>query len=403
MKICQVGTGFLPVSPTVTGGAEKYVFYLSAALQAMGHEVTLIDTVHSPRPNASFSLIEAPTRWHLDSNLLAHAIRGLLFGRTAARRLDLLLREKRFHVVNFHNQFSALAGIPVARRHGVPAVFTVHNPLWSDAIACRSRLARAKFWMERRAQARADAILCVSHAAANNLFQHFSVDPSKLWAIPVGVDQYWFEDRKVWSSIRKRYTPDGGPLVLHVGRIAQYKNQLTLARSFPLILQAVPNAHLAFAGPVDSPSYLKQMQAVLASTKAGKRVVFTGPIPFEEMSQLYALAQVVVMPSIRENCPQAALETMAQARAMVGSDIPPMRELLSDGEGVTVPAMDHDGLAHAVVNVLQDAGLRRRLGTQARRRAHETYRWEVVAQKIADHYARLSGARQAARPSPSGA
>jgi len=132
-------------------------------------------------------------------------------------------------------------------------------------------------------------------------------------------------------------------------------------------------------------------------------VVFTGPIPFEEMSQLYALAQVVVMPSIRENCPQAALETMAQARAMVGSDIPPMRELLSDGEGVTVPAMDHDGLAHAVVNVLQDAGLRRRLGTQARRRAHETYRWEVVAQKIADHYARLSGARQAARPSPSGA
>ena len=389
MKICQVGTGFLPVLPTVTGGAEKYVYYLSATLQAAGHDVTLIDTAHVPRPPAPFSLVEVRTGWRYDSNLLAHAARGLLFGRSVAGRLDRLLSEGGFDVVNFHSQFSALLGIPVASRHGVPAVFTCHNPLWSDAVPCRSRVERAKFWMERRAHDRADAVVSVSDSVAQNLVRYFSVEPSKLWTIPVGVAEYWFEDRGVSDGVRERYGPRGQPIVLHVGRIAPYKNQLTLARAWSQVLRAVPDARLVFAGPVESPAYRRKMRDVLAREGAEGRVVFAGRLPFDELSQLYALAQVFVMPSLRESCPQAVLETMAQACAVVGSDIPPMREVLAAGGGLTVPAMDHGALAQAITTVLKDDGLRRRLGRQARRRAHEAYRWEVIAAKIADKYAGL--------------
>lgn len=386
LKICEVGTGFDPVLPTVTSGVEKYIHYLSVTLQGLGHDVTVIDRAHLPRPAAPFSLIEVSTRWRSDSNLLAHAIRGLVFGRNVARQLDLVLGEMAFDVVNFHSQFSALQGIPVASRHGVPSVFTNHNPLWSDAIACRSRAERAKFWMERRAQAQADALVCVSHAVASNLVEYFSLAPSNLWVIPVGIDRCWFEDKQVSDSIREKFAPHGEPVVLHVGRIAPYKNQLTLARAFALVLQAVPNARLVFAGPVESPAYQKRLRAVVTSAKVEERVIFAGHIPFEEMVQLYALAQVFVMPSLRESCPQAALEAMAQACAIVGSDIPPMQELLPEGVGVTLSARDHNALARALITVLKDAGLRRYLGKQARRRAYKVYRWEVVAREMANRY-----------------
>ena len=396
MRICQVGTGFVPVLPTVTGGTEKYIYYLSTALQGMGHEVTLIDMAHFPRPNASFSLVEVRTRWRFDFNLLAHATRGLLFGRAVAGQLDLLLRQGAFDVVNFHSQFSALLGIPVARRHKVPVIFTGHNPLWSDAIACRSRIERVKFWMERRAQDQADAVVCVGHAVADNLVRYFSLAPSRLWVVPVGIDQYWFRDREISSRVREEYAPHGEPIVFHVGRMASYKNQLTLARAFSLVLQAVPNARLVVAGPVESQAYWKTVQRVLASAQVEDRVTFAGHIPLEEMAQLYALAQVFVMPSLRENCPQAVLEAMAQACAIVGSDIPPMRELLPEGAGLTLPATDHGALAQAIITVLKDSGLRQRLGENARRRAYETYRWEVVAQRIADRYEWLSSAERSA-------
>jgi len=399
VRICQVGTGFVPVLPTVAGGAEKYIYYLSATLQGMGHDVTVIDMAHLPRPAAPFSLIEIPIRWHVDSNLLAHAIRGLLFGRTVGSQLDALFGEKAFDIVNFHSQFSALLGIPVARRHRVEAVFTNHNPLWSDAVACRSPMERAKFWMERRAQVRADAIVCVSHAVADNLIQYFSLAPSKLWVVPVGIDRHWFEDKEVSSLVREKYAPHGEPIVFHVGRIAPYKNQLTLARAFSLVLQEVPNARLVFVGPVESRAYLREIQAVLAGAKVDDRVVFAGHVPFEEVSQLYSLAQVFVMPSLRENCPQAALEAMAQACAIVSSDIPPMQELLPAGAGIRHPTRDHDALAQAIVAVLRDPKLRRRMGEQARRRAYETYRWDVVAQRIANQYVRLSDAGRTARES----
>ena len=403
MRICQVGTGFLSASPTVTGGTEKYIYYLSATLQGMGHEVTLMDMAHVPRPDAPFSLVEVATRWRFDSNLLAHATRGLLFGRAVARQLDLRLREKAFDVVNFHSQFSALVGIPVARRHRVPAVFTGHNPLWSDAIACRSRLERANFWMERRAYCQADAVVCVGRAVADNLVRYFSLAPSRLWVVPVGIDRYWLQDRNASSRVREEYAPHGEPIVLHVGRIAPYKNQLTLARAFSLVLQAVPNARLVVAGPVESQAYCKTVKGALARARVEDRVVFAGHIPLDEMAQLYALAQVFVMPSLRENCPQAVLEAMAQGCAIVGSDIPPMQELLPEGVGLTVPATDHGALAQAIISVLKDGGLRRRLGTQARRRAYETYRWEVVARRIADQYERLLNGKQAVEAPPDAA
>ena len=390
MKIVQVGTGFVPVSPSVTGGAEKYIHYLSASLQRLGHQVTVIDMPATPASPSSYRRLEVPIPWRRDSNLVAHALRGLLFGRSVARHLERLIQAGGWDVINFHSQFTGVAGIPVARRHTVPTVYTMHSPLWSDLAVCQSRLQRAKFWLERRAEAKADAVIGLSQLVTEHRARYFGLARARAAVVPVGVDDFWFESKAVGAPVEERYCPSGEPLILHVGRMAPYKNQLILAQALPRLLAAVPNARLVFVGPQDSSSYLRRVRAVVAEARAEDHVIFAGAIPLEELAQIYGLAQVFVLPSLQENCPQVLLEAMAQGKAIVASDIPTVREMLPQGSAELVLPLDQEALAQTLIRLLLDAGARDELGARARQRAYDVYRWEKVACRIVEAYRRLA-------------
>ena len=390
MRICQVSGGFLPVGPGATGGMERFVHYLAQALQRQGHEVTVVDTAAERHAYALYRLVEVPMRWRADSNLLAHTMRGLLFGRAVARRLTRLFHEERFDVVNFHSQFTGLPGTTVARHLRVPAVFTMHNPLWSDAAACRSPSARAKFWMERRTEAQADRLIYLSEAVKENRLRFFGLDPASIEVVPLGVDESWFTAVEVSPAIRQKYTPTGEALILNVARIVPYKNQVTLVRALPAILREAPRARAVFVGPKDSRRYRKRLLEVVTEAGLQERVVFAGAVPLEELRQLYALASVFVLPSLQENSPQSLLEAMAQGKAIVASDIPPRREMLPEGTAMLAPPRDHEALAAALTQLLKDQGLRRRIGTRARERASKVYRWDEVAGKVDELYQALT-------------
>jgi glycosyltransferase involved in cell wall biosynthesis len=389
MKIIQVGTGSVPVHPGVTGGVEKYIHYLSAALQRLGHQVTVIDMPSDQASPSPYRRLEVPLRWRHDSNLVSHALRGLFFGQAAARQLERLIQQGEVELVNFHSQFTGVTGIPIARRHGIPAVFTMHNPLWSDAAACQSRLQRIKFWLEQRTETQADAVIGLSAHVTEHRVRYFGLSPAKATVEPVGVDDFWFESRPISAPVKERYAPGGELLILHVGRMAPYKNQLILAQALPRLVAAVSNARLVFVGPQDSSPYLRRVQAAVAEAHAEAHVIFAGAIPLEELAQVYGLAQVFVLPSSQENCPQVLLEAMAQGKAIVASDVPPVREMLPEGTGELVPPLDHEALTQTLIRLLRDDGAREEMGVRARQRAYGVYRWERVAEQVLRVYQNL--------------
>ena len=385
MRVCQVGTGSLPVGSGVAGGAERFVHYLAKGLQALGHEVTVVDATAPPRGETPYRLSEVPPSANGSGNPLAHAARGLLFGRAVAQRLSRLLREERFDVVNFHSQFSGLLGIPVARRMGVPAIFTMHNPLWSDEAACRSPWQRVRFWMERRVEVGADAAIYLSEAVMENRRRFFGLAAGNARVVPLGVDESWFARRRPSAAVRRKYAPNGEAVLLQVARIAPYKNQMALVKALPAIAREAPSVRAVFVGPVDSPRYLETLRRDVAGAGLGEKVVFAGNVPSEELAQLYSLASVFVLPSLLENCPQSLLEAMARGRAVVASDIAPLRPMLH-GVAPLVPPLDHGALARALIPLLTERDARQRLGRRARHRAWERYRWGLIAGETAEVY-----------------
>ncbi len=96
-----------------------------------------------------------------------------------------------------------------------------------------------------------------------------------------------------------------------------------------------------------------------------------------DMARIFATADIVCLPSYREGMPKALLEAAAAGCAIVTTDTPGCRAVVTDGEtGFLVPPRDATALAAALRRLIEDPPMRMRFGAASRRRAetefHET-------------------------------
>ncbi len=94
-----------------------------------------------------------------------------------------------------------------------------------------------------------------------------------------------------------------------------------------------------------------------------------------------AAADVYAFPSRNEGFPVAPVEAMACGLPVVAADAPGVADILGD-DGRVVPAGDAGALARALGSLLDDEGLRSRLGERARRRAEEHFSLESVGREL---------------------
>ena len=87
----------------------------------------------------------------------------------------------------------------------------------------------------------------------------------------------------------------------------------------------------------------------------------------DDMPEILAGATLVCLPSYREGLPKALLEAAACGRAIVTTDVPGCREIVRHGEnGLLVPPRDAESLAAAILRLLNDSNLRKRMGNKGR-------------------------------------
>jgi glycosyltransferase involved in cell wall biosynthesis len=389
MKVINIGTGFASVPPTGAFATERTIHYLSAAIMSLGHDVTVLDIENNKRPAVPYTVEEVRLSWRRDVDLYTHALRGFAFRAIVRAKLRELLQRQNVDIVNFNNQFSAWH-IPLARKYGAKIVYSLHNALWYDAEACHSGWQKLKFFQELRAIRLADMVICQNETTCKNLTEILGIPQGKLIAVPLGISIDWFEQAKVSDKIRNRFSPNSELLILHVARIAPYKNQLTLVRAMSMVVKEVANARLVFVGPVSDSSYFGELQKSIVRAGLESHVVFAGEIPHKELPEIYALSQVFACPSLTEAFGIVVMEAMAQGTAIVASDIETFRSMLSDGRGLTVPPFDHEALANAIIDLLQNKSQREEMGRRAREYVKANYTWHAVAKKTTEAYAKLN-------------
>jgi glycosyltransferase involved in cell wall biosynthesis len=110
----------------------------------------------------------------------------------------------------------------------------------------------------------------------------------------------------------------------------------------------------------------------------------------DDMPALFRSVDVVVLPSYREGLPKGLIEAGASGCALVTTDVPGCREVVSDGkDGLLVPARDAPALADAVGRLLADPGLRLRLGNAARQKALSIFDERIIIAATLSTYGEL--------------
>lgn len=291
----------------------------------------------------------------------------LLFAQYLAVRA--LIRRYRFDAIHAHwilpqGLLSALAAGPA----GPPVVVTSHG---ADLYSLRHPLLqRLKRWTLRRAA----AVTVVSQAMceqAGKLAEGVAVD-----VIPMGTDlaaQFVPDD----SAVRE------AGLVLFVGRLVQKKGVDVLLRAFGRVHERVSGSRLLIVGDGPERRSLEQLADRLALTEVAS---FAGALPKSELPALYRRAAVTAVPSVvtdsgdQEGLGLVIVEAMGCASPVVVSDLAAVRDLARDGETArVVPPADPQPLAEALIGLLGDAALRRRLGEAGRQWVAGRFDWSVSA------------------------
>jgi len=200
--------------------------------------------------------------------------------------------------------------------------------------------------------------------------------------IPLGFDTRPFEHLPERGAFRAEFLQGHtGPVVLFLSRLNMKKGLDILVRSFAQVVERVPDARLAIVGNSDPISLQQRVQTWLREYGVTKRAVLTGPLYGLAKLQAFADADVFVLPSYEENFGSVIFEAMASRIPVVISDTLNYANEVEGYETGLVARRDPQEFANAIVRLLGDPDLRRRMGEKGLQLAR-AYSWETCGEKI---------------------
>jgi glycosyltransferase involved in cell wall biosynthesis len=161
--------------------------------------------------------------------------------------------------------------------------------------------------------------------------------------------------------------PPDARVVLAVGRLSHEKGHLDLIDAIARLRREEPRISFALVIVGDGPERTK-LQRRAAALGVSSAVVFAGHR--HDVSPFYTMADLIVLPSHSEGCPNVLLEAMTSGIAAVATSVGGVPEIVVDGRTATlVDKKDPKALAIAMARLLNDDNLRRKLAAAAREAA----------------------------------
>ncbi|MHC1578943.1 MAG: glycosyltransferase family 4 protein [Dehalococcoidia bacterium] len=366
MRVALVGDEYHPD----IGGAARYALDLSLQLTKLGAEVVVITHTH---PGQSEEEEIDGVRIRRIKGLVLNdphrAISPLLFCRCRSYVLD-----GGFDVVHGLDMYSSMALMAVwfARRDGIPSVITCHTVMDSPCLIFWQWVGGWVFRMRK-----ADRVIAVSKASAR--YSHsLGYSERKITVVPNGVDVSCFNGSVDASSIREELGIGDGPLVVTASRLIKRKSPGLLVSAFARVLKAIPDAKLVIAGSGREEHNLSEQIRDLNITDS---VSLLGRMTKERVAQLMAAADVFVLSSKMESFGLSLLEASAAGVPVVCSNAGGIPEVFHDGfNAVLYPAGDDGAMANAIIRLIQDNELAKKISANALDTARR-FTWEMAAER----------------------
>jgi rhamnosyl/mannosyltransferase len=377
LRVCHLAKFY----PPATGGIETHLQTLAGAQAQLGAAVRVVCVNHRDHVGQDVTwraLAGTSTVEEDDGPVRVYRVgkRASLFRLEVCPALVGLgsrLRTWRSDVVHLHTPNPSMLLAVIASARSAPLVITHH----SDVVS-QKKLGLVLRPFEQLAYRRAAAILATSppYALSSPLLQRHA---SRVRVVPFGIDLEPFvhpspQAREHSRRLRAAY---GAPLWLSVGRLVYYKG---LAVALEALRDVAGQLLVIGEGPLRE----------ALSKRAGEvgvidRVAFRGRVDADELVGAYHAATALWFPSVArsEAFGFAQVEAMASGcpvlnTAIEGSGVAWVSR--HEESGLTVPVEDPRALAEAAQRLLDEPGLRARLGAAGRARACREFDAAAMAQ-----------------------
>jgi glycosyltransferase involved in cell wall biosynthesis len=217
----------------------------------------------------------------------------------------------------------------------------------------------------RRQFARADAIVAVSTACAQELGRVFGVPRDRVTVVHNGIDTTLFRPLPRDPGLLQKFGLHNKRVIVTVSRLAPRKGIDRVIEALPRVLVAVPNLHYLVVG--DGPQ-AAELRALAVRCGVAAQVTFAGAVPHAEVPRHLALAELMAMPNRRmpdgedDGLSLIFLEANACGLPVIAGHSGGAPEVVEDGvNGLLVDGNDIAGVAAAITRVLCDADLAARL------------------------------------------
>lgn len=299
----------------------------------------------------------------------------------AYKKARTLQKEYEFNVVMTDNpHIGGVFGVWLAKQFGALSLVHSMADMIQNPWYRKERFANiVKQWCMGIATRHADFIRVSTKAEVERL-QHASF-AHKIARVPFYIDVDAFSARLAdCASAREQHT------VLYVGRLGVQKDLLTLLKAFRIVHKDVPMAKLILVGDGGE---RRMLETYARKYFKDAVVVFKGAVPYAEVAEYFAAAEVFAISSLYEGTCMVLHEAAAARLALVATDFAGAKDFIRDGEeGYLAPVRDHHALANAIRTVLLDTNART-FGENARKRlaqfdrAHALSCWEELCARIA--------------------
>jgi len=182
------------------------------------------------------------------------------------------------------------------------------------------------------------------------------------------------------------WLPHHAPVVGNVAALVPHKGQRHLIEAASIVIQKVPDARFVIAGEGELREALEQQIKHLGLEK---HVLLAGFRP--DVLSVHKAFDIFVMSSVTEGLGTSILDAMASGKPVVATAAGGIPEIVRDGRtGLLVPPRDHDAMAAAIVKLLRDEPLRRRMGAAGLSLANARFSAERMVRETLEVYQRAA-------------
>ena len=387
------------------GGQGVYTRHLTKALDDLGHSVEVLGGQPYPILDERITLTKLPSLdtfndyfpgrfpgfWELktreDMLEMAWFMTGvfpepLAFSARAAR--ELKPRAGEFDLVH-DNQCLGYGILKIEEK--IPTIVTLHHPITKDrelemshAKTLPRRLSVGRWYsfvkMQGKVASKMPRIVVVSQNSIDDIHTDMGVSIDRMRLVPVGVDPDLFKplDHVTRRPGRLITTASADVALKGLSYLLEAMAKLRTERDVTLTIIGKPR-----------PGHSMDL---IDAYGLAPHIEFVSGVSDERIVELYAEAEMAVVPSLYEGFSLPAIEAMCTGTPLVATDGGALPEVTgTDGETVLqCRAGDKDALAATIARGLDDADLRARVGAAGRQRVLERWTWKKCAEETVEQY-----------------